>query len=227
MLVLLNFFHWRANARETTWITSFILLTKAHNKRFLTLHERRAFSFAFYSIPQTEIPSNLGTNSISCDNPIVCNKNTQHIFFFVGGFLLCSFVIDAVWFFFVTRLLLLFSRAPHSSKQTETDEQHSLRSPDNERDRRSTHHSDDSGEHITILDRDPTANQTHLNRSPADTNLPSRMSTNVSQFPTDERERRIQDENNALKKVIHRIIPDQSLLSFSLLGKQSFKSTIY
>lgn len=114
--------------------------------------------------------------------------------------------------------------ATHLSKPSEFDERQSVKSPterdhpDNEHIHRSTRHSDDSGEYITTLDRDPT-NQIHLNRSPVDTNLPSRMSANTSQFPTSDRERRIEDENQALKIVINRLFPSIDSNRLFLLGK--------
>ena len=151
------------------------------------------------SITQTRIPSTYELIPLDVNIKTFSTK-THNTFSFLRGFVL---FIDAL--LFLLFLLVLFSHSPHLSNPSEIDDVHSVRDrPDNEHTRRPVRHSEDSGAYVTTLDRDSTI-QTYLNRSPADSNLPTRMSTNISHLPAEERERRILDENTALKQVINPI----------------------
>jgi hypothetical protein len=96
------------------------------------------------------------------------------------------------------------SRQPDSSND---DELSSVRNrygkdrPENDRTHRSYRHSGESGEYTPIINIDPITQTFVTTSTPIDSNQGTLMPTSTYNLQLNDRERRIQDENNALKKV--------------------------
>jgi hypothetical protein len=95
------------------------------------------------------------------------------------------------------------SHRPDLQANNENDEFRSLRydrdRQTNEKSRRLVGNTD-KGENAETLNIDPTT-QTRIRKSPVDSDLVTSMPVGTSHLPLEERERKLRDENNLLKKV--------------------------
>jgi len=128
--------------------------------------------------------------------------------------------LNQTFFFFVS----VSRRQPDIPNNNQNDELSSVRNrnerdrPENDKTRRPYRHSGESGEYTPILNTDPII-QTFVTTPTVDSNLGSSMPTSTYNLQLDEHVKRIQDENNSLKKVKKKTNKSNKSILLFLKGK--------